>query len=158
MLLSLFQWIESTTLARSINESLYAYASIQAVHLLSLAVVGGAVLLVDLRILGLGMRNQSVQQVARVAWPWLLTGTIGIIVTGTLMFSSLAASKYYWNEAYWWKMYLLGAALVVTFGIRQRLAMAGEPRASSVLTKVVAAVSALLWLNVGVMGRAIAFI
>jgi hypothetical protein len=157
-LLPLFNWLEATLVGRTINESTYIFAVIQAGHLLSLAVLGGAVLLVDLRLLGVGFRSQPVAYLARAAHPWLVGGTIGIIVTGTLMFSSLAGSRYYWNEAFWWKMYWLIAAIIFTFVIRQRIALGDPGRSASGLAKAVAAISALSWLTVGIMGRAIGFV
>ena len=70
MLLSTFQWIEQTGLSKAINESLYAFAYIEAVHLLALAVLGGASLLVDLRLMGIAMTDQPVASLERVVRPW----------------------------------------------------------------------------------------
>lgn len=158
MILSLFQWIERSKLGTSVNESLYAFALIESAHLLALAMIGGAVLIVDMRMLGFGLKRLPIAQVARTAQPWLIIGLIAIIATGFPLFASLAAGKYYVNGAFWWKMYFLGAAMLYTFTVRQRIAMGDEGRASSGLGKVVALVSLFLWSGVGVMGRAIGFI
>jgi hypothetical protein len=158
MLLSAFEWIESLGFAVAINNSLYAFALIESVHLVALAVIGGAVLIVDLRLLGLGFRNQPVAAVAGAARPWLV-GSLGLILlTGFLLFASLAASKYYYNEAYWLKMYFLLAAIVFTFAVRQPLALGELRRSQSGLAKGVAVVSIFLWFGVAFMGRAIGFI
>ena len=158
MILSLFQWIEQTRLGTSVNESLYAFALIESVHLLALAMLGGAVLIVDMRLLGIGLKRLPVAQVAKTAQPWMIIGLIAIIATGFPLFASLAAGKYYGNDAFWWKMYFLAAATLYTFTIRQRVAMGDEGRAGSSFGKVVALVSLFLWSGVGVMGRAIGFI
>jgi hypothetical protein len=157
-MLSLFQWIERSALGTSVNESLYAFALIESVHLLALAVIGGAVLIVDMRLLGLGLKRLPVAQVARTAQPWLIGSLIAIIVTGFPLFASLAAGKYYGNEAFWYKMYFLAAATIFTFAVRQRIAMGDEARAASALGKLTAITSLVLWSGVGVMGRAIGFI
>jgi hypothetical protein len=157
-LLPVFEWLQMTGLGQAINQSTYVFAFIQAGHLLSLAVLGGAVLLVDLRMLGFGLKNQPVAYVARVAQPWLIGGTVMIITTGFLMFMSMAGNRYYWNEAFWLKMYALIAALIITFVIRNRFAFGDPHRAQTGLAKSVAAVSALSWLVVGALGRAIGFI
>src|SRR5688572_2277757 len=115
MILSLFEWIEGSALGTSVNESLYAFALIESVHLLALAMLGGAVLIVDMRMLGFGLKRLPVAQVAKTAQPWLIVGLIAIIVTGFPLFASLAAGKYYVNAAFWWKMYFLGAAMLYTF-------------------------------------------
>jgi hypothetical protein len=157
-MLSLFQWIEKSALGTSVNESLYAFALIESVHLLALAVIGGAVLIVDMRLLGLGLKRLPIAQVARTAQPWLIGSLIAIIVTGFPLFASLAAGKYYVNEAFWYKMYFLAAATIFTFTVRQRIAMGDEGRATSALGKLTAITSLVLWSGVGVMGRAIGFI
>ncbi len=158
MLLSAFQWIESLGFSVAINNSLYAFALIESVHLVALAVIGGAVLIVDLRLLGVGFRNQAVADVAVAARPWLMGSLVMILLTGFLLFASLAASKYYYNEAYWWKMYFLAAAIVFTFAVRQPLALGDPRRTQTGLAKVIAVASIFLWLGVAFMGRAIGFI
>ena len=157
-LLPIFEWIEGTGLAVAINNSLYAFALIESVHLVALAVIGGAVLIVDLRLLGVGFRRQPAVDVARAARPWLIGSLILIVGTGFLLFASLAASKYYYNEAYWLKMYFLLAAVIFTFVVRQPFALRDTVPAGSGLARGIASVSIFLWLGVAVMGRAIGFI
>ena len=156
-LLPFFQWAERTDFGQSINMSLYAFAIIECVHLVSLAVLGGAVLIVDLRLLGFGFKRHAADQVARIAHPWLIGGLVGILASGIALWASLAASKYYVNEAFWYKMYFLLGAIIFTFAVRQRVAR-NEQSANSGLGKIVALVSVFLWTGVGVMGRAIGFI
>jgi hypothetical protein len=50
MLLPFFEWCEASFIGQTIRESLWLFPVIEAVHLLGLAVIGGAVLLVDLRL------------------------------------------------------------------------------------------------------------
>jgi hypothetical protein len=80
-----------------------------------------------------------------------------MFVTGVPLMASLAFSKYYFNEAFRLKMYFLGAALLFTFAVRQRVALGDEARANSRIAKAVAVVSVLLWSGVGIMGRGIGF-
>ena len=60
MTFAVFQWLERTSLSVAINESLWAFAVVEAIHLLALAVIGGAVLVVDLRLLGFAFQRQKV--------------------------------------------------------------------------------------------------
>ena len=78
----LFQWIEQTELAMWINNSKYAFAVIECFHILALAIIGGAIVMVDARLLGYGFRNQKVSEVAAAARPWLIGSLILIIITG----------------------------------------------------------------------------
>ncbi len=152
-----FQWIEHSWLGMSVNNSLWAFAAFEAAHLLALAVIGGAVLVVDLRTLGWVFPRQSVAEVAAEARPWLIGGVIAMFVTGVPLMASLAFSKYYGNDAFRLKMYFLAAALLFTFLVRQRVALGDQVRANSWLAKGIAVVSVLLWSGVGIMGRGIGF-
>jgi hypothetical protein len=159
-MLSVFHWLETmyasvmdSSFATSVQLSVWLFALTEAAHLLALAVVGCAVLIVDLRILGWGLTRQPVAHIAREVRPWLFASLCGMAVTGFIMFSSLAASKYYSHPAFWMKMSLLGAALALTFTVRQWIVSGDEARAARPLAKVVAAVSVLLWSSVAIMGR-----
>ena len=55
-LLAAFKWIQATGLAVAINNSTYGFAISECFHLIALAVIGGAVLIVDARLLGYGFR------------------------------------------------------------------------------------------------------
>jgi hypothetical protein len=153
-----FQWLEHTKLSLAINESLWAFAVIEAIHLLALAVIGGAVLVVDLRSLGLVFQKQRVGDVARVAQPWFLWSLAAMLFTGFVLFLSLAASKYYVHTYFWVKMYFLAAAVVFSFTVRQYVIMGDDARANSALAKLVAIVSIFLWSGVGFAGKAIGYI
>lgn len=158
MTFAVFQWLERTSLSVSINESLWLFAVIEAVHLLALAVIGGAVLAVDLRLLGFAFQKQRVAEIARVMQPWLIWSLIGMLVTGFVLFISLAASKYYVHDYFWVKMYFLAAAIVFSFTIRHRVIMGDDARANSAFAKLVALVSLFLWSGVGLAGKAIGYI
>ena len=58
MLLPFFQWCQDSALGVTIRESVWMFPIIEAVHLLALALIGGAVLIVDLRLAGLVLRSQ----------------------------------------------------------------------------------------------------
>ena len=158
MVFAVFQWLERTSLSVAINESLWAFAVVEAIHLLALAVIGGAVLVVDLRLLGFAFQEQKVGDVARVAQPWFLWSLAAMLLTGFVLFLSLAASKYYVHNYFWVKMYFLAGAMVFSALIRHRVIMGDEARANSALGKVVAIVSLFLWSGVGFAGKAIGYI
>ena len=81
-LLPFFQWCESTAVGHAIKQSLWLFPVVESIHLLGLAVLGGALLVVDLRMLGLGLRSQPIGMVAREARPWLLASLGVMLLTG----------------------------------------------------------------------------
>jgi len=155
-LLALFQWCEQSGIGLAIRRSAWLFPMIEAIHLLGLGFIGGAVLVVDLRLLGFGLRRQSVAQLSRDAQPWLVGSLIVMIITGGLLFTS-EAIKCYYHGAFWFKMASLLLAIVFTFTVQRKAVMADETRLAPLWSKVVAVVSVLLWSGVGIGGRWIGF-
>jgi hypothetical protein len=152
-LLPLFQWFEATTLGTVVRESLWLFPVIQCAHLLALALLGGTVLAVDLRLLGLGLNAQPVPVLSRKLYPWMTGALLTMIATGIPMFLS-EALKCYYSPPFWYKMALLVLAMLFAFTVRRRV-LAGPPRAAGY--RATALVSLALWFGVGFSGRWIAF-
>ncbi len=155
-LLSFIQWCEGSMLGNAIRTSPWAFAVIESVHLLALAAIGGAVLVVDLRLLGWGLREQPVKAIARDAFPWLVGSLTVMLVTGICLFLS-EATKCYYSTPFWVKMGSLLLATIFTFTIRRKITNADEGRVRPAIYKVVALVSLALWFGVGAGGRWIGF-
>src|SRR5262249_12943094 len=155
-LLPFFQWCEASPVGQAIRLSPWAFAVIESVHLLGLAVIGGAVLLVDLRLLGLGLRRQPLAEVAREAQPWLVGSLVVMLSTGVALFMS-ESIKCYYSTAFWVKMTSLLLAIVFTFTVRRNVTLAAEKPPRLLRRRVVALVSLALWLAVGASGRWIGF-
>ena len=154
MLLPLFQWCQDTAIGIAIRESLWLFPIIEAVHLLALALIGGAVLIVDMRLAGLILNTQPSATIAKDAEPWLIGGLAVMIATGVLLFLS-EAIKCYYSPPFWLKMLFLTLAIIFTFTVRRRVA--GNGASSPWRMKSAALVSVVLWSGVGLMGRGIGF-
>jgi hypothetical protein len=155
-LLPLFQWCESAGLIVAMRRSLWLFPVIESVHLMGLALIGGAVLMVDLRLLGVGLRRQPVAVVAREAERWLLVSLFVMLPTGFLLFMA-SAVKCYYLPAFWVKMTALFLAILFTFSVRRRVAMGDETRMNPVWARLVAVVSVTLWSAVAIAGRMVGF-
>ena len=155
MLEPFFRWCQSTLIGRAIADSVWAFPILEAVHLLGLSVLGGALLVVDLRLLGVGLTGQPVARLARYARPWLVGSLVAMVLTGVPLFLSEAIKAYY-NTSFWVKICTLPFAVAFTFLVRERVARrtVGEP---GVVGRVVAAVSLALWFTVAAAGRWIGF-
>ena len=148
MLQPLFQWAESLAVYGS---SPYLGPAVNLVHLLSMVLFAGALLIVDLRLLGLGIRNQPLAQVARDARPWLIAGLIGLTITGIPQTMERATDQYD-TSIFWMKMYLLIFGVIWTFTVRRRAVRAD---ASGAWPKLVAVVSIAVWASVASLARLI---
>ena len=155
MLFPLFQWCEASWLGQLVRESVWLFPVIEAVHLLGLCVLGGALLVVDLRLLGLGLRDQPIALIARSARPWLVAGIAVLLTTGVLLFMSEAVKCYY-NPSFRVMITTLPFALAFTFAVRQRV-VSREGFVTSWQSRLIATVSLMLWLTVAMAGRWIGF-
>jgi hypothetical protein len=153
-LLPFFEWCEASWLGDTIRQSLWLFPVIEAVHLLGLCLLGGSLLVVDLRLLGVALRGYPVAQIARDARPWLLVSLGVMLTTGTALFLS-ESIKCYYNQSFWVKITTLPVALLFTLVVRERVARAAN--AVTGWTRLVGAISFGLWFVVAAAGRWIGF-
>ena len=150
-MLEFFQSIESWPIGMAARESAWFVAAINVVHLLSLVMFLGALLVVDLRLLGTGMKRVPLAQLARDARPWLIAGFFGLLCTGLLQVITTPIKQYY-SPHFWWKMETLVVALIFTFVIKWRLTQGNEARLG-LWGKLAGAVSIFIWTSIAVFGR-----
>jgi len=155
-LLPFFQWCENSAVGEAIRSSTWLFPVIESFHLLALAVIGGAVLVVDLRLLGFGLRRQPVAQLAIDAQRWLIGSLMVMIASGILLFTS-EAIKCYYHEAFWFKMTCLALAILFTFTVRRKVTLADGAPVAPIRSKLVGLISLALWCGVGIGGRWIGF-
>jgi len=151
--LPFFQWCEATFVGQTIRESLWLFPVIEAVHLVAFATLGGAVLFLDLRLLGLLFRSQPVSQLAEAVAPWQRGSLALAIATGSLLFLS-EPMKLYYSEPFWIKISCLALVVAFDFTIRSR---ATRGIASGAATQLAGGISLLLWSGVAWGGRWIGF-
>ena len=154
MLLPYFEWLESLWIGKAVVGSLWLFPVIESVHLLALSVLGGSILLVDLRMLGFGLKRYSVPALARDARPFLIGAIVTLIATGVPLFLA-EAIKCYYSPAFWVKMTTLAIALMYTFTIRARVT--GSESVHDTARRLAGALSIALWVTVAAAGRWIGF-
>lgn len=154
MVLSFFEWMSNLEFSKALGASAWAFALIQALHLVALAVFAGAVLIVDLRLMGRALTERSLRQVARDAQPWLVWGFVALTITGIPQLMQNAMREYY-SELFWIKMGFLLLALVFTVTLRRRATQEDLVGIGSFWTKTVGLVSILLWAGVAIPARLI---
>jgi hypothetical protein len=154
MLLPFFEWCEATSVGVAIRDSLWLFPVIEAFHLVAFALIGGLVIVVDLRLLGAG--DRSAAQLARSVQPWLLGGLAVMIPSGILLFLS-ESIKCYYSFPFWVKMWSLLLALTFMFTLRRRVLAADPAVLAPHWRKSAGALSLLLWSGVAWGGRWIGF-
>ncbi len=151
-----FEWCDQTAVGEAIRDSRFIFPIVESIHLLALTVLLGSVVVLSLRLLGGGLRSQSIPDVARTLAPLTLGGLLTMLGTGALLFCS-EAMKCYENPPFWFKMEALGLAILFHYTFVRSTTRSEEAAASRVRTAVAAVGSLLLWFGVGAGGRAIGF-
>jgi hypothetical protein len=154
-LLPFFEWCEASFLGNAIRQSLWLFPVIEATHLLALCILGGSLIILDLRLLGAGLRNQPASRLARDLRPWLVGSLVVMLLTGVGLFAS-EAIKCYYNTSFWVKISTLPFAMLFTFTVRDRVAARAETDVTAA-TRMVAVTSIVLWFVVAAAGRWIGF-
>jgi hypothetical protein len=154
-LLPVFEWLEATTIGELVRGSTWVFPVIESFHLLALAVLGGVILLVNFRLLGLGLR-QPVAELAAGTHQWLVYSVMVAIASGVPLFLS-EATKCYYSGPFWIKMEALALALIFTFTVWRTVTRADDTRYSALSRATVGVVSIVLWATVAWGGRWIGF-
>lgn len=151
-----FKWANNTWLGHTISDSIWLFPAIEGVHIVALALLFGAILVLNLRLMGVMMRDRSLPQLSRELETWTLTSLIVILVSGAMLFASEAIKSYY-SSPFRLKMALLITAIVFHYTISRRLMGKQDSELSPVLGKVAGGIAIILWMGVGFAGRAIGF-
>ena len=73
----MLNWVQSTNLSVAIREGGLPYPVIGGLHLLSIALFGGMLLVTDLRLLGWALKSRDVSDIWYLALPWKRLGRTG---------------------------------------------------------------------------------
>lgn len=145
---ALLFWLEGSALAEAMRQSLWLYPLVNTLHVLAAATLFGAVLLTDLRLLGLG-RRVALEPLLGFALPAVWAGFALALPSGLLLF--LAEAPVHAANPFLRAKLLLLAGAGLNALVFQRLYRRGRrPRLSGL-------VSLGLWLAVLACGRLIAY-
>jgi hypothetical protein len=152
-----FEWHTTSWVGNTISDSIWLFPAVETVHILAMAIMFGALLVLDLRLLGIGMTKQSLPMLAKTLMPFVNWGLIIMLISGYGMFAS-GALKYYSNDGFKFKMACLAAVIVFQYTIYRSLLKQEDGQRSSVIGGGAALLNFALWFGVGAGGRAIGFV
>lgn len=158
--LGLCQWLQDTSWATGIRESLNLYPALYTLHIFGFVIMVTATSVLDLRVLDLGLRGRSVGSVAKLALPWAQAGLAGNLMTGFLVFSAQAVDMYT-NTAFRWKIAMVVLAglnvVLVEKSIHRNTGDWEKSGNTPAMLKMSAVISILLWFGIVAMSRVIGF-
>jgi hypothetical protein len=155
-LLPLFEALENGPIGVFMKDKQITFASVEAVHLLALAMLGGAVFVSDLRLLGVILKDVPSKNITDAAHKWFRGALIVLLVTGFFMLAGVA-TKCYHNPYFWTKMLALAVGILFAFLVRKPLLASDHTKINPSTLKLVGLASISLWFLVAASGRWIGF-
>jgi hypothetical protein len=150
-----FRWCYDSPSLGIIRDSAYAIPIIQSVHLVGLTMVLAVTVTLNLRLVGIGLRQLPLPVIASQLWRWAVWGMVLAISSGILVFLPDPV-RYVHSGPFQLKMLLLCSAAAYHFTVFKRVTRQEAP--SPTVRNIGAAMLSLtLWFSVGWCGRAIAF-
>lgn len=137
-----------------LRESTYGFSVLLTAHVVFMCLFMGLIIMMDLRLAGLGNMLTPPEEIQKRLFPWQIFGFIMVVITGGLIFYSKPVS--YYGEGYFW----LKLGLIALAGINAGIIHVVTRRGSgwnSRAAKFAGMASLLLWAGVLVTGRLIAY-
>ena len=106
-----FEWLEAMPASLALRESIYGYPMMLTSHVVSMTLIAGLLVMMDLRLTGFGNLRTSVTGIQNRLFPWQMLGLATSALSGGLLFYS-QPMRFYVNFWFWTKMSLMLLALV----------------------------------------------
>jgi hypothetical protein len=154
------RWLHDTSWATGIRESTLLFPVIETIHVLGLSLSVGTIAVIDLRLLGLGLRREPVSQVMAQIVPWSMCGFTVMFLSGLLLFASQAVKAY---ESVFFRIKLLLIllaginALVFQLTVRRGMTKWDEGPVTPLAARLIGGLSLALWMGVIAAGRTMAY-
>lgn len=154
------QWLERSTVAAAIRDSVWLYPAVEILHITGFVVLVGAAAMFDLRLLGLSPRL-PVEQVAAYLLPVSRVSLLIVVPSGLALFASDATSLWS-NPALRLKLVLLACAGTNAYAFHRwcvpSVSAWSVNRPTPLRARLAAVTSLLLWTAVISCGRLIAYL
>lgn len=154
------QWLQNTEWGTGIRESTLLFPIIETAHVLGLSLSVGTVALLDLRLLGLGLKREPVSQVMGQLMPWSLSGFAIMFISGVLLFWSQAIKAYdsiFFRIKMLLLLFTLVNALVFQFTVYRSMADWDQAPVTPFRARLTGGISLALWIGIIAAGRTMAY-
>ena len=158
MLREFCTWLANTSLSQHIQDAFWVIPTVQTVHIVSIAIVMTSMAMLDLRLVGIAGRRQSLTAMAHRFLPWVWVTLIVLLCSGTILIIGEPGRELQ-SVVFWIKMSLLAAALVLTLTFQLVLHhRKGFWEGHRVAAVLLGSVSLVIWVGIVAAGRWIAYV
>ncbi|HTV79812.1 MAG TPA: DUF6644 family protein [Steroidobacteraceae bacterium] len=151
-------WLSSTSLSEHIQDAFWVIPTVQTVHIVSIAIVMTSMAMLDLRLVGVAGRRQSLHEMGARFLPWVWTALVVLACSGTILIIGEPGRELQ-SDMFWIKMGLLACALTLTLifqtQLRREKSFWERHRAAAIL---LGSVSLIIWVGIVAAGRWIAYV
>jgi hypothetical protein len=155
-----FEWVDTFPTSIAIRESYPIYTFLLTTHVLSLCIFAGLVVMMDLRLIGVGHRGVPVTQIQKRLFPWQMLGLLVSGITGLVLLYG-QPMRYYGKIFFWIKMslFVLAGINAMAFHLTTYRSVGSwdvslkTPQAA----RVAGVLSLVLWAGVILFGRITAY-
>ena len=155
------QLIAATGLSQRLQNAAWVVPTSQSIHIVSLSLVFGSALMINLRLLGVGRSARSLSELTASLVPWIYGGLVVLLVTGAVQTLTEFQTRQFVTPAFWWKMFMIVCVLALTLwfsrAVRTNPRKWDEAATRPASGKLFALVSLGLWLAIICCGRLIGY-
>jgi hypothetical protein len=157
---SWFEWVDAFPSSIAIRESLNGYNILLTSHVLSMCLFAGLVIMMDLRLAGLGNLRTPFSQIQRRLFPWQMFGMTMSTITGLILLYG-QPMRYYGKALFWTKLALmvLAGANALAFHLTTYRSVDRWDRdpVTPAGARLAGVMSLVLWAGVVIFGRLTAY-
>ena len=151
------EWLAATPLSVAFQNALWLVPTSQSIHILALAAVFTAAVMINLRVLGIGGRgndgrSRSLPQLIATLVPWIWRGLVVLLITGTVQTITEPVRQFV-APVFWVKMTLIVAMAIWTAWLSRS---SGRPGLRPGM-RLGALISTAAWVSIIVCGRMIGY-
>jgi hypothetical protein len=146
--------LQGNPVGEVLNNTEWAFPLAEVFHIVGFGIAIGTVVLVDLRLMGAGLKRHPARYLIQQTWVWTLVALVVVIFSGIAIFLSDPV-MYLHNESFRFKLTMLGLAILYNYTIHHQVAASGR---EGVLARLAGMLSMALWLSVVAGGIFIAFV
>jgi len=151
-LLETFYFLEDTFIGEYIRSSIWLFPVIESFHLIGLGILGGSVVVMDLKLMKIIFRNIDKIYIFEQTRKFFILGLSLLFITGVPLFLSEAVKLYY-SRAFWIKMICLVIGVFFVYFVRNPLIF----KKDGAVMIVIGFLSLSIWTVVAASGRWIGF-
>lgn len=152
--------IAGSALSDYLQQQLWIVPVSQSIHIISVAIVFGSAVVINLRLLGVSSTGRSISQLVQTLVPWMYRGCAALLLTGTLQ-TIIEPVRQFVTPQFWWKMLMIVVVLTMTVvfarTVRRNAAAWDDPQTRPGAGKAFALLSLALWTGIVICGRLIGY-